>query len=87
MPNPALIAELAPTGRLRASINLGNSVLAQGTPDAPRGVSVDLANELARRLGVPSDFTTFSAAQPSFENVKAGTADVGFLARELARAA
>lgn len=87
MTNAALTAELAPTGRLRASINLGNSVLAQGTPDAPRGVSVDLANELARRLDIPLDFTTFAAAMPSFENVKAGTADIGFLAHEPARAA
>ncbi len=87
MITPALTAELAPTGRLRASINLGNSVLAQGTPDAPSGVSVDLANELGRRLGIPVDFTCFTAAMPSFENVKAGTADIGFLAHEPARAA
>src|SRR5258708_31816155 len=48
-------AELAPDGRLRAAINFGNPVLA--TRDAatgePRGVSVDLARELGRRLGVP----------------------------------
>jgi polar amino acid transport system substrate-binding protein len=31
------VADLAPTGLLRASINLGNPVLAQGTPDAPSG--------------------------------------------------
>ena len=30
-----LVRDLAPTGVLRASINLGNPVLAQGTPDAP----------------------------------------------------
>ena len=84
---PAISADIAPTGRLRASINLGNSVLAQGTTDTPRGVSVDLATELARRLGLPVDFRCFTAAQPSFENVKAGTADIGFLAHEPARAA
>jgi polar amino acid transport system substrate-binding protein len=38
---------------LRASINLGNPVLAHGTPDQPAGVTVDLASELAGRLGVP----------------------------------
>jgi polar amino acid transport system substrate-binding protein len=33
---PAYIAEdLAPTGALRASINLGNRLLVQGTPAAP----------------------------------------------------
>lgn len=84
---PEIARELAPTGRLRASINLGNSVLAQGTADAPRGASVELARELARRAGVPVDLITFTAAAPSFATVKAGKADIGFLAREPARAA
>lgn len=84
---PEIIAQLAPTGRLRASINLGNSVLAQGTPEAPRGVSVDLANELARRIGLPVEFICWPAAKPSFDTVKAGNADIGFLAHEPARAA
>ena len=49
----AVIADLAPTGVLRASINLGNPVLAQGTGQAPAGVTVDLSREIAARLGVP----------------------------------
>lgn len=84
---PTLLHEIAPTGRLRASINLGNSVLAQGTPDAPRGVSVDLANELARRLGLNVEFVCWPAAKPSFDTVKEAKADIGFLAHEPARAA
>ena len=84
---PDLIREIAPTGRLRASINLGNSVLAQGTPDAPRGVSVDLATELARRIGLPIEFICWPAAKPSFDTVKAANADIAFLAHEPARAA
>ncbi len=86
-PTPEIIAQLAPTGRLRASINLGNSVLAQGTPEAPRGVSVDLTVELARRIGLPVEFICWPAAKPSFDTVKAGNADIGFLAHEPARAA
>ncbi len=41
--------DLAPTGRLRAAINLGNPVLAQKDPARGelRGISVDLARELA----------------------------------------
>jgi polar amino acid transport system substrate-binding protein len=35
---------------LRASINLGNAVLAQGTAEAPAGVTVDIARELGSRL-------------------------------------
>lgn len=84
---PETLKELAPTGRLRASINLGNVVLAQGTPEEPRGVSVDLARELARRAGVPGELVTWPAAKPSFDAVKAGNADIGFLAHEPARAA
>jgi polar amino acid transport system substrate-binding protein len=38
--------DLAPTGVLRASINLGNPVLAQGTPTVPAGVTVDIAREM-----------------------------------------
>jgi polar amino acid transport system substrate-binding protein len=80
-------ADLVPTGTLRASINLGNPVLAQGTPDAPTGVTVDLAREVAGRLGVGVQFLCFDAARKSFEAVKTGHADIGFLAVEPARAA
>ena len=50
---PAVVGDLAPEGVLRVSINLGNAVLAGGTPDEPRGVTVDLAREIAagRRRG------------------------------------
>lgn len=84
---PEIVKDLAPTGRLRASINLGNSVLAQGTPDAPRGISVDIANEIARRTGLSIEFICWPAAKPSFDAVKAGNADFAFLAHEPARAA
>jgi polar amino acid transport system substrate-binding protein len=82
-----VIKELAPTGTLRASINLGNIVLAQGTPDNPSGVTVDLARELAKRLGVPVAFSCFDAAGKSFESMKAGKSDIVFLAIEPVRAA
>jgi polar amino acid transport system substrate-binding protein len=53
-PGPA-VADLTPTGKLRAAINFGNPVLASKDPSTgdPRGVSVDLSRELAKRLGVP----------------------------------
>jgi polar amino acid transport system substrate-binding protein len=81
-----VIKELAPTGKLRATINLGNIVLAQGTPDAPRGITVDLARELARRLGVPVEFTCFDAAGKAFEAFRGGALDIIFLAIEPVRA-
>jgi polar amino acid transport system substrate-binding protein len=49
----AIAGDLAPTGVLRASINLGNPVLAQGTRSAPTGVTVAIARELRSRLGRP----------------------------------
>ncbi|MCZ2495690.1 transporter substrate-binding domain-containing protein [Xylophilus sp. Kf1] len=79
---PAVAAALAPTGRLRASINLGNPVLAgrdQATGELS-GVSVDLARELGRRLGVPVDLTAVDAAGRSVEVVRGGNADIGFFA-------
>jgi polar amino acid transport system substrate-binding protein len=81
-----LPADLAPTGALRASINLGNPVLAQGTPAAPSGVTVDIAGELGARLNVPVQLICFDGAQESFEAMKDGRADVCFLAIEPARA-
>ncbi len=82
---PLVVADLAPTGVLRASINLGNPVLASGTPDAPAGVTVDIAREVAARLGVPVQFACFDAARKSFEAVRVGQADICFLAIEAAR--
>jgi polar amino acid transport system substrate-binding protein len=82
-----IAADLAPTGALRASINLGNPVLAQGTPDAPGGVTVDLARQIGARLGVPIEFLCFDAARKSYEAMAAGRADICFLAIEPAREA
>lgn len=82
-----IVKDLAPTGVLRASINLGNPVLAQGTPDAPTGITVDIANEVGARLGVPVRFLCFDAARKSFEAMTDGDADICFLAVEPARAA
>ncbi|SFQ24040.1 ABC transporter substrate-binding protein [Variovorax sp. 770b2] len=78
----ALRSALMPTGVLRASINLGNPILANwdtGNQRA-RGVSVDLANELARRLGAELQPVVFDAAGKSVAAVTGEEADVGFFA-------
>jgi len=85
--SPDVVKDIAPTGTLRAAINLGNSVLAQGTPEAPRGITVDLANELATRIGVPLELVPFNAAGKVFEALKDGRWDIAFLAIEPVRAA
>ena len=88
-PPAALRSELAPTGTLRAAINFGNSILAVKDPATgePRGVSVDLSRELARRLGVPVELITFSAAGKVVEAVKAAQVDIGFVAIDPERGA
>src|SRR5260370_39515419 len=84
-----IVTALAPTGTLRAAINYGNSVLAQKDPTTgePRGVSVDLARELAGQLGVPVVFVTFDAAGKVFDAAAAGAWDIAFLAVDPTRAA
>jgi polar amino acid transport system substrate-binding protein len=81
-----ILADLAPSGVVRASVNLGNPVLAQGTPLAPSGVTVDIAREVAARLGVPAELVCFGAARESLAAMTSGRADIGFLAIEPARA-
>lgn len=79
--------DLAPTGVLRVAVNLGNPVLAQGTPDAPAGVTVDIAAEIAARLDLPLEYGCFDAARTSYEAMASGRADLCFLAVEPAREA
>ena len=78
----AIRSALMPTGVLRASINLGNPILANwdAANNRARGVSVDLANELARRLGAELQPVVFDAAGKSVAAVTGEQADVGFFA-------
>lgn len=88
-PPPAAVADLAPGGTLRAAINYGNPLLAARDPATgqPRGVSVDLVRELARRLGVPVELATYAAAGKVVEAARAGAWDVAFFAIDPVRAA
>jgi polar amino acid transport system substrate-binding protein len=88
-PEPQAVRDLAPSGKLRAAINFGNPVLAQKDPASgeARGVSVDLARELGRRLRVPVELVTFDAAGKVFDALKSGAWDIAFLAIDPARAA
>jgi polar amino acid transport system substrate-binding protein len=81
-PAVATDVALAPTGRLRASINLGNPVLARRDPTTGvvAGVSVDLARALADEIAVPLELLVVDSAARSVEAVKSGQADVGFFA-------
>lgn len=78
----ATVKVFAPTGTLRASINLGNPILANRDAQSgePTGVSVDLARAFAQRLGVPLELVVFDAAGKSVEAVSDERADFGFFA-------
>lgn len=78
---------IAPLGLLRVVINQGNPVLAQGTPEAPSGVTVDIARELGTWLGVPVELTCVDAARKAYEAIASGRVDLCFLANEPEREA
>ena len=87
-PSPAAIAALAPTGTLRAAINLSNFLLvtgrtAEGDPD---GVSPDMARELAARLGVGIELLRYKSPGELADAADSGTCDVGNIGAEPARA-
>jgi polar amino acid transport system substrate-binding protein len=86
---PAARAELVPTGKLRAGINLGNGVIATRDPASgeARGIAVNVARELARRLAVPVELIVFEQARNAVDALQAGTLDVVFVAIEPVRAA
>jgi polar amino acid transport system substrate-binding protein len=84
----SLVEELAPTGNLRASLNLGNPVLARShtAPDKPAGVSIDLARQFAKELGIGVAFLEFDTAAKSVDALAGRQADIGFMAIDPLRA-
>jgi polar amino acid transport system substrate-binding protein len=87
-PTSSILAAFTPTGKLRAAINLGNPILAvTGDDGAARGVSVDLAREFARVLGVELALVVVDAAGKSVDVVASEQADIGFFAIDPVRGA
>ena len=80
--------ELAPGGKVRAGMNLGNALFTgkDAATGELRGVSVDLMRELAARLGVPLELVLFATPGEVADAADAGTWDVAVLAIEEARA-
>lgn len=77
-----LVSVFAPTGRLRAAINIGNPILAGQCSQTGqvRGVSVDLAQGFAEALQVELELVVVQTAAASVDHVAAETADIGFFA-------
>lgn len=88
-PSAQTITAFTPKGKLRASINLGNPVLAKRDPVTQQavGVSVDMAYELGKRLGVEVELVVFEQAAKSVDAVTNGQADIGFFAIDPLRGA
>ena len=82
MISPALRSDLAPTGKIRVGINYGNPVLATKDPASGelRGVAVDLARELGKRVDLPVELVGYDAAGKMVDALKAGAWDISFLA-------
>src|ERR1700683_1787336 len=89
MPDPKLVAELAPTGVLRAAINMGNFLLVTGkAPNGdPTGVSPDMALAIGARLGVPVRFIPYARPGQIADDAEKGLWDIGNIGAEPQRAA
>jgi polar amino acid transport system substrate-binding protein len=82
-------AELAPTGILRAGINLSNFLLVTGRSAAgdPEGVSPDMAAAIAAALGVPVQFIPFKTPGELADQAEKNVWDIGNIGAEPQRAA
>jgi len=79
--------ELAPSGKLRAGMNLGNTLFtSQDASGQLHGVSVDLMQELAHRIGVPLEMVVYPQPGQVADDSAKGLWDVAILAIEKTRA-
>lgn len=87
-PTPAVIADLAPTGKLRLGINYSNFLLTAKDPvtGEGRGIAIDLGRELGRRLGVSVEVVGYPSPGELADAAGKGVWDVGFLGAEPKRA-
>ena len=85
----APVAEIAPTGRLRAGLNYNNPVLARrdAATGELSGIVVDLSRELARRLGVPVELVPYDATGKMAAAVTTGAWDIAYLGIDPERSA
>ncbi len=88
MPAQNVVSELAPTGTLRAAINMGNFLLVTGKTSSgdPQGGAPDMAAEIARRLGVPVAYVPFAKPGELADAAGTGVWDIGLIGAEPQRA-
>jgi len=80
VPSETVLAELVPTGQLRAGINYGNPNNAKTDPATGqlKGVAVDVATDLATALGVRLSVVPLQGVPGMLSSLKAGDSDVFF---------
>lgn len=85
----AVLRDLAPAGAMRVALNYGNPVLVgrDAVSGQPSGITVDLAGELGRRLGVSLEFIGYDGAGRVVEALASQAWDVAFMAIDPVRAA
>jgi len=78
----SMLSSFAPTGTLRVGINLGNPVLAgtDASTQKPKGVTIDIANEIGRRTGLLIQLIPFQSAGATVDAIKTGNIDLVFVA-------
>jgi polar amino acid transport system substrate-binding protein len=83
-----VVAQLAPTGVLRAAINMGNFLLVTGKTASgdPQGVAPDMAAEIAKRLGVPVTYVKYERPSQLADAGGTGVWDIGLIGAEPQRA-
>lgn len=83
-----VVAELAPTGVVRAGINLSNFLLVSGRSASgdPEGVAPDMAREVANRLGVPVRYVPFKSPGELADAAGEDVWDIGLIGAEPQRA-
>jgi len=83
------LSSFVPTATLRVGINLGNPILANEEPNTKRlyGVTIDIANEIGKRISLPVQLTPFKTAGATVDAVKTGEIDLVFVAIDPVRGA
>ena len=86
--NPEVRSELAPSGVLRAGINLANFLLVtgHGPEGEPQGVAPDMAAEIAERLGADVAYVPFATPSELADAAGDDVWDIGLIGAEPARA-
>jgi polar amino acid transport system substrate-binding protein len=87
-PTPEARQALAPTGKLRVGLQLGNplNVIRDSASGEMNGVAFDLGKELARRMGVPFEPVLYPSVGTLLDSGKSGAWDVAFVGFSPARA-